>query len=199
MDKIILKAQTLSSIGYFHNYKFPKFVIYYGYIYIINPRKLDIILSLLELLYEFNNYCNFYNNGNITSWIQEKGLASYELLNEISYYKIKNTYDENISDIYSFADYSLKNYSFEQKSVSKYLSHLLKETLKNLVIFDYLYNSKEIFNNYVSEIFNYYKSINMTPTKTFENFIYSILEVDKISLQDELNYINNTTTLLLKL
>jgi len=191
MSNINLKLNTLTDLGYFHKYKFKKFVLYDDFIYIINPQKLDIILSLLEVLCEFNNYFNFFNKGNITSWLMDKGIATYELLNEISFYRIKNNYDENMNDIYSFINYTGKFSYYDPSIINKYLCYLLKENLKNIIIFDYLYNSQDMFNNYISEIFNYYKSINMTPTKSIENFIYSILEIDKIALQKELNYIDS--------
>ena len=98
---------------------------------------------------------------------------------------------QNINDIFSFINYTGQFEYYNPSIINDYLCYLLKENFKNIIIFDYLYNSQDMFNNYISEIFNYYKSINMTPTKSIENFIYSILEIDKIALQDELNYIDS--------
>lgn len=191
MDKFSLKMDTLTNFAVFNKCKINKFVLSDDYIYIINPQKLEVILSLMELLCEFNNYYNVFAKGNITKWMNDKGINSTELLNEISAYKIKNNYDENISEIYHFIDYSKIDSLVSKNRLLQYLEYLMRENLKNIIIFDYLYNSKDTFNNYVEEVFNYYKSINMVPTKTFENFIYAILEIDKISLHKELSYIDN--------
>ena len=60
-----------------------------GYLYFVDIQKLSKILSLIKMLQNFNEFYSKSKNKNITLWLNNNGLVSLELLDEIKLYKIK--------------------------------------------------------------------------------------------------------------
>ena len=156
MEKIDLELKTISEIGNFNKTKWQIFAIYKEHAYFINSKKLDIILSLMQFLSDFNEYINTFNTTNITSWLKSKNLLSQEILDEISYYSIKGTFGNDCLYINQFSDdneYIFKNYIFKNCMIK-----LFKTNLQNAIVFNYMLEYNDKFNKFISDIFKHFQS-----------------------------------------
>ena len=187
MHTFKLNIKTITPCGNFSCIENQFIAWHKGYIYFINVKKLDIILSLMELLFEFNEYITNTNERNITEWIREKGLATTELFEEISYYKLKYDRDEHILCINNF--FKEEETSIEEKSLEEKICIFLKENFKTIVMVDFFNQNKDILNDYVSNLLSFCEQnprFLFTKPDSFNFFVNCIVEMDKLKLSEKI-------------
>ena len=185
-----LTIKTFTPCGNFICIENQFIALHKGYIYFIDIKKLDFILSLMKILLEFNEYISNTNEYNITEWMKEKGLATTELFAEISFYRLKYKYDEQISGINSF--FKEKPEIFNKENIEKKFCILLKESLKDIILFNFFSLHKDSFNNYVKNLLSFFEQnprCLFSKPNSFKFFINCIIEMDKLKLSDNISQI----------
>lgn len=191
MHTINLNIKTLTPIGNFLHIESNMIAVYQGYVYFINVKKLDTILSLMQLLSEFNEFCNLTNIKNITCWMKEKHIATKELFEETSYYKLRCDFNEYVPCVHGFFKDSFL--ILNKSSFNNSICNLLKENFKNILLFDFFKTNNQDFNKYVDKLLQFFESkpkCLFSKENSFDFFTNCIFEMDKLKLSEQLSQID---------
>ncbi len=156
-----------------------------GLVYFIDAKKLDKILSLMCLLGEYNEYCCFSKEKNITQWLKNKKLLTTEILEEISCGIRMCAKKEKIEAITTFSsDFCDENLIF---------GRFFRENLFNMLIFDYVKTNEDRINEYISNMLLFFEE-----NKIFENkkyplqfFMNCLFEAEKVKMFKDVDFNDN--------
>ena len=195
MQKLNLNLETITPIGNFTEFKQYPIVLNNGYIYLVNAQKLDKILSLMKMLFEYNEVYNTLNDKNITTWLQQKGLLSQELLDEISLYKIKDIQNEKILGIYRFSTEQMTCWDKDFNNMQ--IENFCKTAIKNILLFEYYQKNNIQLNDYLHELILFLeKNPGLLYEKSLNLSLKSIFEIDKRKLQEIFQNLDNINILI---
>ena len=176
MHTLNLRIKTLSPIVNFEQKPLSLYAIKKDVVFLINGEKLRKILSVLNLSDDFNEYLMYVENGNITNWLRGKNLLTKELLFEVAESGI----------VYSSQNDILKNKLFGENLANTIdsFNRLMKNNVRNFIVFKHILKNTEQLNRYVSNLLNFFQKNNVFEYKkySFQFFMNCLFEAEKFRL-----------------
>lgn len=178
MPTIDLNLSTQTPIGNFSQFDNMPTVFIDGYLYFVDIQKLSKILSLIKMLQNFNEFYSKSKNKNITLWLNNNGLVSLELLDEIKLYKIKPQGYNKFDAICQF--FSTTNSYTNIDIAIQGLCDFVKTSIKNILLYRYFEENNYQLNDYIGNLILFLNAYPEYLKMHSLNFsLNSIIEMDK--------------------